>query len=223
MDEKKVFNVVLVGGIKEGFEESTVKNNLATLFKLPLEKAEGLLKGRSLVVKGSVDTATAAEYKVAIERAGAYCTLEAVPQEPHFEFDFNTNESVNLNSAAIWNPSSAANWSLLFSPVFGTYLHALNWRALNEKERYDKAMIWFYVGIAVLFLSVVSVFIKKGGGGGGSFLFLLIWYFTAGKSQAKYVKEKFGNNYPRRAWGKPLAFACVALLVYVIVGVLVLK
>lgn len=91
MNEKKLFNVVLAGGIKEGFDKSVVKNNLATLFKLPIEKAGGLLNGQSLVVKGSVDTGTAAKYKVAIERAGAVCGLEAIPQEDPLEFDF-TNE-----------------------------------------------------------------------------------------------------------------------------------
>ena len=36
---------------------------------------------------------------------------------------------------AIWNPDAAANWCLLFSPVFGTWLHMKNWRALGEPER----------------------------------------------------------------------------------------
>ena len=30
-------------------------------------------------------------------------------------------------SNALWNPNTAANWSFLFSPLFGAYLHALNW------------------------------------------------------------------------------------------------
>lgn len=99
MDEKKLFNVVLVGEIKEGFDKSVVKNNLAVLFKVPLEKAETLLKGQLLVVKGSVDTATAAKYKVAIERAGAVCRLEAVAQEEPLEFDFIKEPSGSKNAA----------------------------------------------------------------------------------------------------------------------------
>lgn len=99
MDEKKLFNVILVGEIKEGLDKNVVKNNLATLFKLPLEKAETLIKGQSLVVKGSVDTPTAAKYKDAIECAGARCRLEAVPQEPPLEFDF-TSESIGSQNTS---------------------------------------------------------------------------------------------------------------------------
>lgn len=88
MGEEKLFNVVLVGGIKEGLDKSVVKSNLATLFKLPLDKAGALINGQSVVVKGSVDTDTAVRYKAAIERAGAVCRLEAVVQEEPLEFDF---------------------------------------------------------------------------------------------------------------------------------------
>jgi predicted amidophosphoribosyltransferase len=28
---------------------------------------------------------------------------------------------------AIWNPNAASNWSLVFTPAFGSYLHARNW------------------------------------------------------------------------------------------------
>lgn len=58
MVEKKLFNVVLVGEIKEDFDKSVVNNNLAALFKVPLEKAEALLNGRPLSVKSFVDTAS---------------------------------------------------------------------------------------------------------------------------------------------------------------------
>jgi hypothetical protein len=36
---------------------------------------------------------------------------------------------------ALWNPNAAANWSLLFSPMFGAWLHMKNWAALGEPER----------------------------------------------------------------------------------------
>ena len=33
---------------------------------------------------------------------------------------------------ALWNPTAAGSWSILFSPIFGAYLHMLNWRALFQ-------------------------------------------------------------------------------------------
>ena len=38
-------------------------------------------------------------------------------------------------AAPIWNPSAAASWSLPFSPIFGAYLHMLNWRALGDEQK----------------------------------------------------------------------------------------
>ena len=57
-------------------------------------------------------------------------------------------EGTALESGAaptLWNPNAAANWSLLFSPIFGTWLHMLNWRALGEAERAESAKTWLMV------------------------------------------------------------------------------
>ena len=50
-------------------------------------------------------------------------------------------------------------------------------------------------------------------------LYLIIWYFSAGRSQAKYVKEKYGKDYPRRGWGKPLLIGVAAIIGYLFVAV----
>lgn len=36
----------------------------------------------------------------------------------------------------IWNPNAASNWSLIFSPAFGSYLHAQSQTRRRQKE-YD--------------------------------------------------------------------------------------
>ena len=41
---------------------------------------------------------------------------------------------------------------------------------------------------------------------------LLALYFSSGRPQARYVKEKFGNDYPRRPWGKTLLLAVAAFI-----------
>ena len=51
---------------------------------------------------------------------------------------------------ALWNPNAAANWSLLFTPAFGAYLHAQNWRAMGEQDRASASMRWLFVGLALL-------------------------------------------------------------------------
>lgn len=130
-------------------------------------------------------------------------------------------------SGAIWNPNAASNWSLIFSPAFGSYLHALNWRTLGEPEKEKSAMGWFYFSLAMLGVYVLmGVFMEKpeeadGAARGLGFLYLLVWYFSAGRAQARYVKEKFGSNYPRRAWGKPLLIGVAAIIGFFTLAVIV--
>ena len=57
---------------------------------------------------------------------------------------FKSNSSPNVvarEGNAIWNPNAASNWSIIFTPAFGSYLHALNWRTLGEEEHARSAML----------------------------------------------------------------------------------
>ncbi len=125
---------------------------------------------------------------------------------------------------AIWNPNAASGWSFLFTPAFGSYLHALNWRALGDEEKADKAMMWFYASVALLIgyvLAVLFFLFKTGNPKAGEFAgrlmplpYFIAWYFLSARDQAKYVKSRFGENYPRKAWGKPLMIAVASVLGY---------
>src|SRR5262245_17881361 len=55
-----------------------------------------------------------------------------------------------VSPPAIWNPQAAAAWSIVLSPVFGSFLHMLNWRALGEENEAAKARGWFALSLAVL-------------------------------------------------------------------------
>jgi hypothetical protein len=131
-------------------------------------------------------------------------------------------------SPPLWNPNAAANWSLLFSPVFGAYLQMKNWEALGEPEKAAAAKVWAIASLAVLIgmpllvvlvpglqilQSVSSVF---------GLVLLISWYSSNGRPQARYVKERFGKNYPRKGWGKPLLIAFAATIGYfVAIGIVV--
>lgn len=134
---------------------------------------------------------------------------------------FVRKDIIKKKKAAIWNPNAASSWSLAFTPAFGSYLHALNWRALGEEQRANAAMRWFYFS---LFMVVISTLIAIGTDDAEraqstsrilALLYVFIWYFSAGKSQARYVKEKFDDRYQRRSWGKPLLVGLLSYLGYV--------
>jgi hypothetical protein len=127
-------------------------------------------------------------------------------------------------SPPLWNPNAAANWSLLFSPAFGAFLHMRNWQALGQTNKAASAKVWFVLTLVVLVgLSYASVVMPSAKPLAASvrpvgFLLLLAWYFGSARGQASYVKTHFGNTYPRRGWLKPLAVAVLALCVFAVVA-----
>lgn len=127
----------------------------------------------------------------------------------------NTDTST-ATTPKLWNPTAAANWSLLFTPILGAWLHAKNWQELNQADRAKKSMIWVYVGF--VFLPAVLLLQDGYVGPAPSLMFVIAWYFSSAKGQVKYIKE---NNiqYQKKAWGKPLLIGLAGLVFYVAVSV----
>jgi hypothetical protein len=118
----------------------------------------------------------------------------------------------------IWNPNAAANWSLLFSPAFGAYIHMLNWRRLGESANAAAARRWFFASVvmlATLLLLQLAVPDERTADGASRALgviFLFSWYFTSARAQARYVTARLGASYERRSWGRPVGLAVLVAL-----------
>jgi hypothetical protein len=115
---------------------------------------------------------------------------------------------------ALWNPNAAACWSLIFTPAFGAYLHALNADRLGRADEAKANRVWFNVSLGYLGITLISVFIP--GIPDAIFNFasigiLLGWYFALGKKQVQHVKETWHDDYERKPWKQPLliAFGCL--------------
>jgi hypothetical protein len=128
---------------------------------------------------------------------------------------------------ALWNPNAAASWSLLFSPIFGAFLHMRNWEALGQPAKAAKSKIWFIGSIVVfVFITLAAFFMPDSKGLDllarvGGFALLIAWYYGIAKSQQAFVIERFGNNYPRRGWLKPILAALgVVFALFVVVFIL---
>ena len=132
---------------------------------------------------------------------------------------------------ALWNPNAAANWSLLFSPVFGALVHMKNWQALGESEKATSAKHWA-AGALVVFVVLALVSGLAPDNKAMDALSRIVpigllfgWYFASARHQTAYVKARFGKNYPRRGWLKPLVFGVLGIVGFVLalglVGVLV--
>jgi len=123
----------------------------------------------------------------------------------------------------LWNPNAAASWCLLFTPIFGAWLHMKNWTALGQAAKADSARNWLHASIGLLVVSTLIALLAPQVPGVRllNFAFLIAWYYASAKDQARYVLGHFGKDYPRRGWGLPILIAIGAIVGYVVVlGVL---
>ncbi|MGH8619875.1 MAG: hypothetical protein ACREUW_19470 [Burkholderiales bacterium] len=105
---------------------------------------------------------------------------------------------------ALWNPGAAGSWSLLFTPIFGSYLLKRNWESIGDDDKARGSRNWMLLSILMLFPSVIT---------GIGLIYLIVWYFAANRPQMQYVKERWGTDYPRQPWGKPLSIAAVLWII----------
>jgi len=121
-------------------------------------------------------------------------------------------------SPALWNPNAAASWSLVLTPAFGAFLHMKNWQALGEPGKAATSKTWFMVilflvvGLALLsgFMPEVKVLDRLSSW--ASIALLLGWYYSSARSQVAFVAGRFGTNYRRRGWLKPIFLALLAFV-----------
>jgi len=167
-----------------------------------------------------------------------FCNRCGAANQPRARFCQNCGNAISIEvsqapkgawasraDGAIWNPNATADWSLIFTPAFGSYLQMLNWKALGEDARAKSSRQWFYVSLAMLAVMLLMSFVSpdEDAASGLGLLFLLTWYFASARSQSTYVKARFGTEYPRRPWGKALlsglgAILALFLIVYARVG-----
>lgn len=124
--------------------------------------------------------------------------------------------TATASAPSLWNPNAAANWSVLFSPVFGTALHYLNWRSLGDEKKATVALNWLYVAAGVEIWVLWNVFtgINTDAPFLTNLVFLVSWYFFSAKVQINHVRDSLNGRFERRSWLNPLgtASACVFLL-----------
>lgn len=111
----------------------------------------------------------------------------------------------------LWNPNAATFWSLLFSPVFGAWIHAKNWEELGSQEESRNSMKWVYGGLVFLTL-VLLIPMPDALGRYVGLGFLIAWNFSSAKKQVDHVKNL--PAYEKKAWSKPLLAGLCGLLIY---------
>ncbi|HHH38046.1 MAG TPA: hypothetical protein ENK50_00510 [Sedimenticola sp.] len=98
--------------------------------------------------------------------------------------------------APLWNPDAAGIWSLLLTPVFGSLLILRNWQALGEEARTRQARGWLYASLLMLVPDLLIPF--------SSILYIIVWYYAWQRLQTRYIQERWGKDYPKKSWWKPV-------------------
>ena len=138
-------------------------------------------------------------------------------------------EGAPLGAAAappLWNPNAAANWCLLFSPMFGAWIQMKNWTALGQTQRAASSRTWLIISTIVVAGSVLLDLLLPRSTLSAlttpiAFLTLIVWYFASGRPHAKWVDQRFGADYPRRGWMQPLLWGLCGYVVVIAAGAIV--
>jgi hypothetical protein len=124
--------------------------------------------------------------------------------------------AVPTPAAPLWNPDLAAALSIVFTPIFGAVIHALNWTALGDERRARAAWTWAAcISAAAIAASLYGIFAMQGQKHSGAFLRLVLlvslvfWYFGAARAQSKLVVKDLKGAYVRASWFTPVWLAAI--------------
>lgn len=78
IEQKSRFNVIFQGEIKPECTVEQVKQNIANLYQLPIEKFNEWFSGHAVIIKRDIDHPTAMKYKQALEKTGFICHIKPV-------------------------------------------------------------------------------------------------------------------------------------------------
>lgn len=111
----------------------------------------------------------------------------------------------------LYNPNAAVNWSLLFTPVFGSWCIYTNYKELGEQNRANTSLVVTVV-LAVIYLLGGILF---DGIVYGSLVILLLWYLIEAKGQLRFIKER-AIVYEKKPWGTPVWIGLAAVVAWVV-------
>ena len=108
------------------------------------------------------------------------------------------------------NANAVGFWSLLFSPIFGAWLHAINWRELGEPGKAKQSWVWVFGGgfvlVAVCFLNWTNLLPHAMLYTKYFNMLTVAWWIHSGQKQYKFVQATW-PDYQKKSWTRPLLFA----------------
>lgn len=132
------------------------------------------------------------------------------------DVDHAPQSTIAPPAAPVWNPDVAAALSIVFTPVFGAVIHAINWSRLGQESRARAAWGWAAAIAAVTVVAVAyAAFETRDPRAAAATLRLVLavslvwWYFGAARAQSKFVVIELKGKYERASWFTPVWLATI--------------
>jgi hypothetical protein len=97
-----------------------------------------------------------------------------------------------------------------------------NWQALGEPEKAAQSKQWLLGSIGLFaLLFVLGIVLPESrstdlGFRGAGIGLLVAWYMLSAKVQIAHVAGRFGTTYPRKGWGKPILYAVLIFVAFLV-------
>jgi hypothetical protein len=142
----------------------------------------------------------------------------------------NHMTNAQYRSQAIWSPAGALWMSLIFTPVFGCYIQAKNWRALGKFDEATISMKWFWCSVFILIgttsaaayslihpAQLIAHHAISAGTKICNIVYFLIWRSSFGSAQIRYVNEKCSESFPKKSLVKPFVIGIGVFILYILI------
>lgn len=104
----KLYEIVFSGQLIPGAHIDRVRANLAKLFHADAQRIELLFSGRRLVLKNTLDQASAEKYRSTLERAGAQVEIVAMQRQPAIAA---SAQQVQIEEVELAPPPDEPSWT----------------------------------------------------------------------------------------------------------------
>jgi len=160
------------------------------------------------------------------EEINAFKALEAETPTITVSTTVNEHASREVLTKEIIAPNLVCNFSLIFGPFFGAFLHAKNWRALEKPKAAAKTWYWAFAAYGIgwlVNLGFETNFVDNSNSARlGYLISIFLWYFAAGRPHVNYF-ERFNRGLQREG----LSHNCIvvgipayAFLLFIVIAIL---
>jgi len=121
----------------------------------------------------------------------------------------------------LWNPLALILWSFIFTPLFGIYFQAKNWKTLNQTNEFKTSLMWGGIYVVYIIFNLLVMAASDSNNPsllvnistGIAWILLILWFILNAIKQGKYIKQ---NNieYNKKSIFIPIGIGVVGMAIH---------